>query len=66
MLTRKFSDAAKSALLFNCYALRWKRVRSVFGTPVAAVFAADGILQRAVNVPEQNHTSLTPEYLGGF
>src|ERR1700682_748549 len=30
---------------------------SVFGTPVAARFAADGILQRAVNVPEQNHTS---------
>src|SRR5450759_969015 len=40
-----------------CYAWRWKRVRSVFGTSVAAVPVADGILQRAVSVPEKNHTS---------
>src|ERR1039458_3430699 len=39
------------------YAWRWKRVRSVFGTLVAAVPVTDGILQRAVNLPEQNHTS---------
>jgi hypothetical protein len=57
MPTRKFSDAAKSALLFILILIwRWKRVRSVLGNPVAAVSLADGILQRAVNVPEQNHT----------
>ena len=43
-----------------CYALRWKRVRSVLGTPVADVPEADGIVQRAVNAPEQMHTVVTP------
>jgi K(+)-stimulated pyrophosphate-energized sodium pump len=48
-----FSDAAKSVLLLNCFAWRWKRVRSVLGTSVSAVPAAHGILPRAANGPEQ-------------
>ncbi|MBZ5615558.1 MAG: hypothetical protein LAO23_16235 [Acidobacteriia bacterium] len=39
-----------------CYAWRWKRVRSVFGTSLAEL-VADGIPQRAVDAPEKNHTS---------
>jgi hypothetical protein len=66
MPTRKFSDAAKSALLFIlicliliCLAVEAcsERVRNVFGTQVAAVLVADESASERLNLLEQNHTS---------
>jgi len=61
MPTRKFSDAAKSALLFIliCLAVEAcsERVRNVFGTQVAALLVADESASEGLNLLEQNHTS---------
>ena len=61
MPTRKFSDAAKSALLFIliCLAVEAcsERVRNMFGTLVAAVSLADESASERLNLLEQNHTS---------
>ncbi len=53
MPTHKFSDAAKSALLFF---IVMPGGGSVFGTLVAAVPLADANFKRAVNLPDKNHT----------
>jgi hypothetical protein len=54
MPTRKFSDAAKSALLFY---FDMPCGGSAFGTPAAALLVADESASERLNLLEQNHTS---------